>query len=410
MKTSSKRVLVVTQYVYPENFKSNELVFELAKRGYHVEVLTGIPNYPEGFYYKGYGILKKRIEKKDGVTFYRCVQTPRGRKASGIGLSINYLSFVFSATLWVLFFFMWRKRYDAIITHEPSPITQLIPACILGIIRKIPVYSWIMDIWPDAMKNSVSEGLYKRILPILTYITEWTYRHSDKLLITSKGFEELICRNTDYHHKIVYYPNWSIDMSITNSKYPIPILPEGFKIMLAGNLGEAQNLDAVGECMKLLKDCKEVKWIFVGDGSWKSWLENFVKENSLTDIAFLLGRFPGSAMPAFFKEADAMLVTLRGGFIDLDMTVPARVQSYMSARKPILAMIGKGTANLIEEIDCGYAVAPSDYRALAEVIRNKVLTDKIGFAEKGINGRKSYEKDFTLDRCIDHLEQILQKK
>ena len=194
-----------------------------------MDVLTGIPNYPEGVYYKGYGVLKKRIEKKDGVKFYRCWQSPRGRKASGVGLSLNYITFVCSATLWVLFFFLWKKKYDAIITHEPSPITQLIPACLLGIMRRVPVYSWIMDIWPDAMKNSVSPGLYKKLAPVLTAVTEWTYRHSDKILITSKGFEELICRNANYHSKIVYYPNWSVDMSIGADKFSIPTLPEGFK-------------------------------------------------------------------------------------------------------------------------------------------------------------------------------------
>ena len=177
--------------------------------------------------------------------------------------------------------------------------------------------------------------------------------------------------------------------------------------MLAGNLGEAQDLDAIGECMKLLKEYKEVKWIFVGDGSWKKWLDDFIKENELIDTAFTLGRFPAHAMPAFFKEADAMLVTLRGGFIDLDMTVPARVQSYMSAGKPILGMIGQGTIDLIEEGDCGYAVPPSDYRALADVIINKVLTDKDGFKQKGINGRKIYEMEFTLDKCIAHIETII---
>lgn len=408
MEKSKKRILVVTQYVYPENFKSNELVFEMAKRGYHVEVLTGIPNYPEGVYFKGYGLFKKRIEKKDGVTFYRCLQTPRGRKDSGVGLATNYISFVISATLWVLFYFIWKKKYDAIITHEPSPITQLIPACLLGIIRKVPVYSWIMDIWPDAMKNSVSEGLYKKVAPILTAVTEWTYKYSDKILITSKGFEDLICRNADYKDKIVYYPNWSVDMSVNVSGFQVPELPKGFRIMLAGNLGEAQNLDAIGECMKLLKDYREVKWIFVGDGSWKCWLDNFIKDNGLSDCAFTLGRFPGSAMPAFFREADAMLVTLRGGFIDLDMTVPARVQSYMSAGRPILAMIGRGTADLITETDCGYAVAPSDYEALADIIINKVLKDKEDFKKKGSKGRLHFEQEFTLEHCINHLEKIIK--
>ena len=402
-----KRILVVTQYIYPENFKSNELVFELAKRGHHVEVLTGIPNYPEGVYYKGYGIFKKRVEHKDGVTFYRCFQSPRGRKASGLGLACNYLSFVFFATIWILCYFAWKKRYDAIITHEPSPITQLIPAIILGKIRRIPVYSWIMDIWPDAMKNSVSEKTYKRIAPILTAITEWTYKNSHKILITSKGFEELICRNNNYHDKIVYFPNWSVDMSVNNSVFITPALPDGFRIMLAGNLGEAQNLDAIGECMLLLKEHKEVKWVFVGDGSWKGWLDTFIEKNLLQETAITLGKYPGNAMPAFFQKADAMLVTLRGGFIDLDMTVPARVQSYMSAGKPLLAMIGEGAANLIKEADCGYAVPPSDYTALANVIINKVLPDKEGFIKKGINGRNVYEEQFVLSRCITNLETII---
>ena len=401
------RILIVTQYIYPENFKSNELAFELAKRGHHIDVLTGIPNYPEGVYFKGYGLFKKRIEHKDGVNFYRCIQTPRGRKASGLGLACNYMSFVFFATLWVLFYLVWKKRYDAIITHEPSPITQLIPAIILGKIRRVPVYSWIMDIWPDAMKNSVSEKLYKNVAPILTSITEWTYKNSHKILITSKGFEELICRNNDYHDKIIYYPNWSVDMSINKTNYKTPEMPDGFRIMLAGNLGESQNLDAIGECIKLLHDCKEVKWIFVGDGSWKSWLDSFIKDNNLDDVAFTLGRYPGDTMPAFFQKANAMLVTLRGGFIDLDMTVPARLQSYMSAGRPVLAMIGKGGMDLINESDCGYAVAPSDYKALADIIRNKVLTHKEEFENKGRNGRIHYEREFNLDKCINHIEEII---
>ena len=404
-----KRILVVTQYIYPENFKSNELVFELAKRGHHIDVLTGIPNYPEGVYYDGYGILKKRRQNIDGVNFYRCFQTPRGRKASGVGLAMNYLTFMCSATIWILLYFIWKRKYDAIITHEPSPITQLVPACLLGIIKKTPVYSWIMDIWPDAMKNSVSPKLYKLVGPILTSITDWTYRHSDKILITSKGFEQLICRNADYHDKIIYYPNWSVDMSISESKFIVPELPKGFRIMVAGNLGDAQNLDAVGECMKLMKEYKNVKWIFVGDGSRKQWLDEFIKANDLTETAFTLGRFPGNTMPSFYNEADAMLVTLRGGFIDLDMTVPARVQSYMSAGKPILGMIGQGTIDIIQEGDCGYAVQPGDYKALADVIINKVLTNIEGFKKKGLNGREMYEKEFTLEHCINHLENIINQ-
>jgi len=410
MNEKKKRILVVTQYIYPENFKSNELVFELAKRGHHVDVLTGIPNYPEGFYYKGYGLFKRRVETIKGVRFYRCAQTPRGRAASGAGLALNYLSFVFFSFFWVVFFFAWKKRYDAIITHEPSPITQIIPAIILSKLRKVPVYSWIMDIWPDAMKNSVSPRMYKMVGPVLGDITRWVYKNSHKILITSKGFETLINRSGNFSDKIIYYPNWSIDLKAISADYPIPPLPEGFRIMLAGNLGESQNLDAIGEAMLLLKEVKEVKWIFVGDGSWKKWLDDFIADNHLEETAYTLGRFPGDAMASFYQKANAMLISLRGGFVDLDMTVPARMQSYMSAGRPVLGMIGSGVQDLIKESDCGYAVPAGDYQALVNIIRSKVLNDRKAFEAKGANGRKYFEKEFTLDHCINHIEEIISEK
>ena len=178
----SKRILIVTQYIYPETFKSSELAFELANRGYKVDVLCGIPNYPDGHYFNGYGIFSKRIENKNGVTFYRCFQTPRKLLPGFIGMSVNYVTFAICATLWVFFYFAWKKRYDAIITHEPSPITQLIPAIFLGKIRKVKVYSWIMDIWPDSVVSSIGETKWSRILKkLLNAVTNWTYSGSDKL-------------------------------------------------------------------------------------------------------------------------------------------------------------------------------------------------------------------------------------
>jgi len=88
------RILIVTQYFYPENFKSNDLAFELQKRNHNVTVLTGLPNYPRGKIYKDYGVFKKRKEIINGVKVYRSLIIPRG-KASGVRLFINYYSFAF---------------------------------------------------------------------------------------------------------------------------------------------------------------------------------------------------------------------------------------------------------------------------------------------------------------------------
>lgn len=398
------RILLVTQYFYPEVFKSNDLAFELAKRGHHVDALVGIPNYPEGKYFKGYGIFKKRHEVINGVNVYRVFQTPRGK--GGWRLPVNYFSFVIFGCLRVLFQFAWKKKYDCIIGHEPSPIFQAYPALLLRKLRKTPFYYWIMDLWPDAMKSGGGVK-NEKVLNYVDKMVKGIYKRTDKILITSERFREPIAAKGDLADKIIYFPNWSDDILQMDESYVIPQLPEGFKIMIAGNLGKSQNLEAVTEVMLGLKDISEVKWVFVGGGSRKEWLENFIKENGLGDKAVCLGQYPFKAMPAFYKQADAMLVTLRAGFPHLEAVVPARLQSYMSASRPVLAMIGCGGADIIEDSKCGYAVPAGDSEALIQVIKEKVLKDRAGFEQMGKNGRDYYMKNYRLVDCIDNLESII---
>lgn len=400
-----KKVLLVTQYFYPESFKSNDIAFELVKRGYEVDALVSIPNYPEGKFYKGYGIFRKRIEIINGVNVYRAFQVPRGK--GGLRLPLTYFSFVVSASLWVLFKFAWKK-YDCIICHETSPIFQAYPGLLLKKIRKVPFYMWVLDIWPDAMRSG--GGIKnEKVINFVDKRVKRIYKHCDKILISSRRFTESILPKGNFADKIVYFPNWSEDMLAMRQDYEIPSLPEGFKIMIAGNLGKSQNLDAVAEAMLSLKDTPEVKWLFVGDGSRKQWLDDFIKENELGHNAFTYGRYPFAAMPAFYKAADAMLVTLRGGFPHLEMVVPARLQSYMSAGKPVLAMIGSGGADIIKEADCGYAVPAGDAPKLVKIIKEMVLTDKISFEKKGENGRKYFEQNYQIKDCIDNLEKLISE-
>lgn len=116
------RVLLVTQYFHPENFKSNDVAFELSRRGYDVTVLTGLPNYPEGRVYDGYGIFRRRREVIDGVRIYRTLVIPRG-KGGGMRLALNYLSWAFIASIWAFFMAVFR-RSDAVVVHETFPITR----------------------------------------------------------------------------------------------------------------------------------------------------------------------------------------------------------------------------------------------------------------------------------------------
>lgn len=399
------RVLIITQYFYPENnFRSTEMATELVKRGHTVDALVGIPNYPKGKYFDGYGVFSKRHEVIDGVNVYRAFQTPRGK--GGWRLPVNYFSFVITACLRILFQFAWKKKYDAVIVYEPSPVFQAIPAILYKKLRKTPVYFWIMDIWPDAM---MSGGGVKneRLLNSVAKVVRWIYNRCDKLMVCSKRMADSVMEQGDYSEKLLYYPNWSEDMMSGKQDCPLPIFADGYKIMMIGNLGKSQNLDAVAPLIKELSDIKELKWYFVGDGSERGWLDNYIKENNLQDCAFTLGRFPYEAMPVMHQAADALILALRPGFKHLERIVPSRLQAYMSSGKPVLAMLGVGGKELIEEADCGYAVEPGNYKLLANIIRNKVMKDKDAFSQKGMNGRKYFEENFTMKICIDNLERII---
>lgn len=402
-----KRVLIVTQYYYPENFRINELGKELVERGYHVDALVGIPNYPEGKYFKGYGIFSKRMEVVDGVTVYRCFQFPRGTKASNLRLSLNYLSYMFCACMWILFFFSFRKKYDAVIAFEPSPITLIVPACLLGMIRGTKVLSWIQDIWPDSITHRASVRLRKLLTPPLTAITEFVYKHSDKILISSKGMKELVCRNADYSDKIVYVPNWCKDFyNIKPSEKPIPEIPDGFVIMMAGNIVESLDPKALCSCAELLKDYTEIHFVFVGGGSYKEQMEQLFKSHGLDNVHFY-GRHPFDMMPLFYAKADAMLLSLMPQESKhFDVTVPSRLQSYMSAGKPIYAMIGSGAREVIESSDCGFVVGAGDYKELAGVIIN-TYKDSTLLKEKGKNARLAFENEFTIYRGVENFELLI---
>lgn len=401
-----EKILLVTQNFYPENFKSNDIAFELVKKGYEVDVLTSIPNYPEGRYYKGYGIFSKRVQRIDRVKIYRALQTPRGKKASSIGLSLNYLTYAFFASIWAFFFALFKRKYHSVIVHQTSPITQAYPGIVVSKVQKVPLYMWVLDIWPDAM---VSGGGVKNktILSFMNNRVKNIYHKCDKILISSKKMSESILSKGDFKDKIIYFPNWAESIFENPDYKETPQLPGGYKIMFAGNLGGAQDLESVLKASLLLKET-EVKWILIGEGSKKEWIEEFIERNSLQNSVFLLGRYPIELMPSFYKQADALLLTLRSKFPHLKMIVPAKLQTYMTSGKPIIGMIDGGAADLIREADCGLSVNASDYKGLAELIIDKVLQNKDEFAVKGENGRKYFEENYTLDGCINNLVTIIE--
>lgn len=409
MSETSIRILLISQYFYPENFKSNDIAFELSKKGIKVEVLTSIPNYPKGKYYKGYGIFKKRVEEITNVKIYRAFQFSRGFQ-NNFRIALSYISYAIFSSFWSLIFTLYKK-YDCIIVHQTSPITQALPALVYNKFRNTPIFLWVLDIWPEAFVSG-SNIKSKILLKHLYWFTAKVYKNSTKILISSKGFKSSILEKGNFEHKITYFPNWSIDFKINNLniKHKLPELPDGFLIMFAGNIGTSQDVESVLKLAQELKENRDIKFVFVGDGSKRKWLENQIVKLELTDVVYLLGHYPLEVMPKFYEKANAMLLTLSGKFDDLSLYTPAKLQSYMSAGKPILGMINGTAREIIEEANCGYVVNAGDYKKLAHIINNVVFQDLGSFKKLGINGRKFYDLNFTLQHCIDNLFNMINTK
>lgn len=401
-----KQILIISPHFYPNDFKCNVVAFELVKQGHKVTVLTDIPNYPKGKFLDGYGYFKKRRENINGVEVIRTGVIPRGN-GSGKMLALNYLSFLFTAFFRALWMGLFR-RYDTIIVHQTSPVTVGIPAVIIKKIqRKAKLLFWVLDLWPESLQ--VVGGINnKHILGAFEWVAKLCYRNADKILISSNGFRESICDKGDFADKIVYFPNWAEDSLTAASDYVLPELPDGFKLMFAGNIGEAQDFDHTLEAVKILhgRGRKDIHFVLVGDGRKRERVEAFVKENQLQDTVHWVGRHPLEAMGKFFAQADVLYFALKDSLI-FNLTCPAKVQAYMSAGKPILAMINGEGAKIVEDAGCGFSVPAGSSEALAEVICKMAAMDNDELAAMGQSGKSYCEKNFSFEENLKKMTEML---
>ena len=398
------KVLIVSQYFWPESFYINDVATTLVKKGHQVEVLTGKPNYPQGKIFDGYKSLGLHLETHGGVLIHRIPQLVRGY--GSFRLALNYISFVISGLLfssWVL----RRKKFDVIFCFGTSPILQAIPAIFLGWIKGVPVVLWVQDLWPKSLSGT-GHIKNKVILKLVEYIVRFIYWKVDLLLVQSQAFIEPVS-DLASGTPVQYYPN-SVDKIY--SKPIITSLPDleglttGFSVMFSGNIGSAQAVEVIIETAVLLKEYTDICFIVMGDGSRRDWMLQEVATRGLSNI-YLPGRFPVETMPGYMQKASAMLVTLSSNE-PFSSTIPSKLQAYMASGLPILASLNGEGARLVSEADAGLAVPAEDPKALAAsvlILYNMPIIDR---ERLGDNGRNYYNENFNHENLVDKLVEIFQ--
>ncbi|MCJ8208578.1 glycosyltransferase family 4 protein [Mucilaginibacter sp. RS28] len=399
------RILIVSQYFWPEKFRINDLAVGLKEKGHEVEVLTGKPNYGKTTFYEGYSFLNKSRETWNDIKIHRAALIPR-HKANNIDLVFNYLSFALFGSIKAFFL---KGRYDKIFVFVPSPIISGVPAIVLKRRKKIPIYFWVQDLWPESV-TATTDIKNKRIINFLESVTHWIYKNCDKILIQSQAFTPSILQRANDEKKIIYYPN-SVEALY---KVVSPLgefkrqLPQGFTVMFAGNIGEAQDFNTLLNAACITRDHnKNIKWVIIGDGRKKPYVEQKIADNNLQDVFFLLGERPVEQMPNFFACADCLLVSLKSNYI-FSLTIPSKVQSYLACGKPLIGALDGEGARIIKDANAGLVSDAEDSVGLANNIEKMSKMSVSERAKLGNNARAYFELEFEREKLLDKLEDIFK--
>lgn len=393
------KILIVTQYFYPETFRVNTLCEELVKRGNEVTVLTGYPQYPQGKIYDGYGFNVPYEKEWKGAKIERVKVLPRGK--TPLGLLLNCYTFVAAGKKWVK---KCNEKYDAIYVFEVSPVTVGLPAVAYKEKFGTPVYFNVQDLWPENVE--IVLGIHNPlVIGVINKIVDKIYAASDKILCSSSSFVRNIAERGVSEDKLVFWPQFCSEPELEEVKKPEQYSDENFNIVFAGNIGEAQGLDLLVDAAEKLKDTK-VKWYLVGDGRAKERLEKRVKDSGLEDKVIFVGKMSEQEANRYIHFADCAYLSFKKNKL-FDMTLPAKLQSYMACGTPIIAAAGGESANVIAEAECGF-VCEQETDALVNLIKGQVLESKV-LPEMGENARKYYEAHFSMDSVIDTLEGLMKE-
>lgn len=393
------KILIFSQYFFPENLPINFIATKLTSSGNEVDVCTGIPNYPEGKFFDGYS-NKFKIEYFGKIKIYRCPVIPRGN--SKFNLFLNYISFLITAS----FKAISLKKVDIVLAMSYSPIISVIPSFFIKASKK---FIWVQDLWPESLKatNTLNNSF---LLEIINKMVSLIYTKFNKILIQSKSFEEYISSNQKVpKNKFNYLPNHFEDLFQNDfpPKIPDEILKiKSPKILFAGNIGYAQNLSITLKADSILnKEGVHVSWIFLGKGRFFDEFKKNINESKKNNF-HLLGSFPLERMNDFFYHSDALYVSLNDKPI-FSYTIPNKIQSYLAAGKPIIASLNGAGKEIIEISNSGFASSANSHIELASNIIKFIQLNKASKAELGQNGRHYFLKNFTRKAVINKFLHIV---
>ncbi len=388
-------ILVVSQHFFPDNFRINEIATELVKRGNNVTVLTSTPDYATGFIPEEY--KTKFIDEYNGVKIIR-VKTAE-RKTGIVNRAKNYFSFMRSSTKAIK---KLENNFDVVFSYQTSPVLMAHAAIKAKKVFKLPLFLYCLDLWPESLKVW-NVGEKNPLFKLMHLYSKWAYKKADVLAVTSEPFKNYLSDfNGINKEKINFLPQHCEPLILEDKPFN-----EKLVFAFGGNIGAAQDIPTIINAVNEIKDLSFSVEIY-GDGSELENCKKMVSDLDLNEKIKFFGRVPKEVLYDCYNKVDAFLLTLKQNG-EVGNTIPAKLQEYMSAGKPVFASVGKGAENIINNSKCGVVCEPSDYISLANNMKDFILnTEK--YQDYGENGKNYFYDNFTIDIFIENLLNLLNIK
>lgn len=399
---AAKKILVVSQHFWPESFRITDICDYLVEQGCEIEVLCGLPNYPKGKFFPGYGYFQNRLQFHNQVSIRRTFEIPRGNN-SNLRIFLNYVSFPIASLFHIPR--LLTKKYDKILLFQTSPVMMSLAGIIVGRLSRTETTMCVLDLWPENL-FSVIPVRNRLLRGILTKTSYWHYRQVDKLVVLSNQMKQRLLEITGNRNTIVL-PQACEKLYETDiaDKALAKRFSRGLKILFTGSITPAQSFETIIAAAKTLKTegITDINWIIVGDGMSRQWLENKVAQAGLTSDFYFEGMKPIQDIPRYTPIADVLLGCLVKSDL-LEATIPAKVMSYLAAGRPlVLAMDGEVQTLINQTIKCGYAGPSEDVATLTANIKKIYQLSPAERTAMGKRGRDYHFKHFERNIILGKL-------
>ncbi len=397
------KILITTQNYYPESFLVNDISFRLAAEGHDVSVLTGQPDYSTGEVLPEYQDEAKLEETIRGVKVYRCKIHPR--RSGSFHRTWNYLSFALRSNRLAK---TLPTDFDLIFCYQTSPVSMADAGIRLGLKYDIPVLLYCLDLWPESLKAwHVSER--NLLFKMTKRYSRWIYQSADKVLVSSRPFLQYMASVHEIPAaKSAYLPQYFEDQyaSVACSFEDNGVCD----FVFAGNVGSVQSVETIVEAAGVLRERgfdRPWRVHILGDGSELEHVKEQIARAGLQEQVLVYGRVPQDQLVEYFRMADVFLLSLLHDNAIGD-TLPAKLPGYLCAGKPVIAVAGGASAEIVLEAGCGAVVTPHDLDGLATVMADYCL-GLHDLAGEGKRARQYYEANFTYENFHENLFRQIEE-